>query len=365
MLVKQSAVVVGAGVIGCAIARELALRGVACTVVDPREPGGGATQASAGMLAPYVEAHAGGPMLDLCVRSLDAYDEWIAGLRAEGAAIEYRRIPTLEIALSRDRAAALRGGCGEWLSPEDVARAVPDLAPTAGALRNDRHGYVDARQLAQALAASAARHGAAFIDARVERVERRNDAMSLDLGHGRRLPAAADAVVLAAGAWSNHIHGVRTPPLRPVRGQLLVHSGGPDAGTAARLPGILWGPDCYIVPREGFDLMIGATVEDVGFDERPSAQARARLFEAAQNLLPGLDPEAIREIRVGLRPATPDELPVLGEDPATPGVFHASGHYRNGILLAPITAKLTVDLIVDGRRDPALDDFRIDRFDRT
>src|SRR5215831_16463838 len=125
---QRSVVVVGAGVIGCAIARELAVRGVRCLVIDPRPPGGGATQASAGMLAPYVEAHAGGPMLELCVRSLDLYDGWIADLRAEGAAVEYRRVGTLEIALDDARARALRTGEGQWLAPADAARLVPDLA---------------------------------------------------------------------------------------------------------------------------------------------------------------------------------------------------------------------------------------------
>jgi glycine oxidase len=358
---RQSVVVVGAGVIGCAIARELARRGVGCNVVDPRAPGGGATQASAGMLAPYVEAHAGGPMLALCVRSLDLYDDWIADLRAESAGIEYRRIPTIEIALSADRAATLQSGHGEWMSPGDVAALVPDLAATAGALRNDRHGYVDARHLVEALAASAARHGAAFIDARVERIDRRDGRIALDLGPGRDA-LVADAVVLAAGAWMNRIHGVRTPPLRPVRGQLLMHNGQLTDGTTLRAQTILWGPDCYIVPHENGTLMIGATVEDAGFDERTTEEGVNGLFEAAHRLLPQLSRDDVESVRVGLRPATPDELPVLGEDPSTPGVFHASGHYRNGILLAPITAKLIGDQIVDGRRDGALDHFSATRF---
>ena len=124
-MVTPSTLVVGAGIIGCAIARELASRGVACTVVDPRPVAGGATQASAGMLAPYVEAHAGGPMLDLCVRSLDLYDDWIAALRCEGAVIDYARIGTLEIALTPEGAAGLHSGQGEWLDPAAVAGFVP------------------------------------------------------------------------------------------------------------------------------------------------------------------------------------------------------------------------------------------------
>src|SRR5262249_58911795 len=126
-----------------------------------------------GCPAPSVEAPAGGPRLDRWGPSRDVYDDWIAALRTEGAEIEYRRIGRLEIALAEDRAAALRGGRGEWLDPPAVADLVPQLAPVAGLLRDGRHGYVDARQLTQALAESAARHGASFLEARVERVDRR------------------------------------------------------------------------------------------------------------------------------------------------------------------------------------------------
>ena len=109
--------------------------------------------------------------------------------------------------------------------------------------------------------------------------------------------------------------------------------------------------------------MIGATVEDAGFDERPTEAAAATLFAAACSLLPALGGIPIDGVRVGLRPATPDELPVLGDDPSEPGIVHASGHYRNGVLLAPITAKLIGDLVIDGRRDACLEHFRIARFD--
>jgi glycine oxidase ThiO len=354
---RRSATIVGAGIIGSAIARELASRGVACTVVDPRPVGGGATQASAGMLAPYVEAHAGGPMLDLCVRSLELYDDWIAGLRREGAEIDYGRIGTLEIALTAERAAALQRGHGDWLEPAAVASALPQLAPTAGALRNDQHGFVDARQLAYALAESAQRRGAQFVRARVERIDRRAGLFTVDLGPLEALDASA--IILAAGAWTSRIRGVRTPPLRPVRGQLLRLNWG-----HGRLSTILWGPDCYIVPLSsgGRGLLVGATVEDAGFDERVTDAAVDGLFEAARRLLPSLSRGADVEARVGLRPAAPDELPVLGDDPAEPGVIHASGHYRNGVLLAPVTAKLIGDLVVDERRDPCLDHFCVDRF---
>jgi glycine oxidase len=353
--VKQTVVVVGAGIVGCSIARELAVRGVQCTVVDPRPVAGGATQASAGMLAPYVEAHEGGPMLDLCVRSLDSYDDWIAALRQEGHAIEYARTGTLEIALTGEHASQLRRGHGEWLDAAAVAREVPQLARTAGALRSPQHGFVNARQLTAALAASAGRHGATFLEARVDRIDRHDGGVAVDVGPDHPGLEAA-FVVLAAGAWTNRIRGVRTPPLRPVRGQLLYLTPGLGA-----IRTILWGPDCYIVPlQSGTELLVGATVEEAGFDEHATEDAIRDLYSAARRLLPGLPAKAndvSMQPRVGLRPATPDELPVVGIDPDQPGLVFASGHYRNGVLLAPITGRLVADLIVDGTMDSALETF--------
>ncbi|HYT77515.1 MAG TPA: FAD-dependent oxidoreductase, partial [Vicinamibacterales bacterium] len=159
----QSVAIVGAGIIGCAIARELAVRGVACSVFDDRPPGGGATRASAGMLAPYVEAHERGPLLDLCVRSLDLYDSWIADVRRESAVdVEYRRIGTLEVALDEAQASNLRRSAHAnthvrrmWMDAAAARRAHPALGSTAGALLTDVHGYVAAPQLATALATAA------------------------------------------------------------------------------------------------------------------------------------------------------------------------------------------------------------------
>lgn len=353
---SRNVVVVGAGIIGCAIARELAVRGAACTVFDPRPVAGGATQASAGMLAPYVEAHDRDALLNLGVESLDLFQGLIFNLAAEGFTVPYQLIGTLEVALSRAQADRLqRGQMGGWLEPDDVARTYPQLSPTFGAFTNEEHGYVDPRLFAAALAGSARRHGVEFRQARVERID----------SHGGRLVLRADhelieasTVVLAAGAWTNQIDGIRTPPLRPIRGQLLRMrwDGRP-------LPTILWGPECYIVPR--FDegtIMVGATVEDVGFDEGTTDAGVRGLLDAARRLIPRLDESAFLEARVGLRPATPDELPVIGSDPHVAGLIHASGHYRNGVLLAPITARLVGDIVIGGRSDRCLEHFRPDRF---
>jgi glycine oxidase len=361
--VHHPILIVGSGVIGCAIARELALRGVDVTVLDPRPVAAGATQASAGMLAPYVEAHDRGAMLDLCVRSLEMYHSaWVSSLWNEGLAVEYQRIGTLEIALTPERTSILRQGVilrqgmpGRWLEPLDVARAYPQLCPTFGAFMCEAHGYVDATQLATALARSAERHGARFRRVRVDSIERTAGGIHLRVG-GDRL--VAHTVVLAAGAWTNQIDGVRRPPLRPVRGQLL------EMRWESRpLPTIMWGPDCYIVPRtERGAILVGATVEEAGFDERTTDEGVRGLLWAARQLIPLLRDDDLIEARVGLRPATPDELPVLGRDPDIPGLVHASGHYRNGVLLAPVTGKLIADLVADDVSDPALEAFSAVRF---
>ena len=150
---------------------------------------------------------------------------------------------------------------------------------------------------------------------------------------------------------------MRIPPLRPVRGQLLhLGWGGHPLST------IIWGPACYIVPRLDGTLLVGATVEEVGFDERTTAAGVRDLLDAACELLPEARSATFLAARAGLRPATPDELPVLGSDPETPAIVHAAGHYRNGVLLAPITARVIADLIVDGKRDACLEAFRPGRF---
>lgn len=358
---KSSVIIVGAGIIGCAVARELASRGRPSTILDDRPVGGGATQASAGMLAPYVEAHEGGALLDLATRSLDLYDDWITAVRREsGLAIEYRRIGTLEVALDAMHAADLRrhaapaGVATEWLDPAAARAAYPVLGTIAGALMTPSHGYVAAPQLTTALARAAERGGAIFRRAAVQRIDRQGSTCRVTTTAG---VCEADTIVIAAGTWGNAIEGLRTPPLRPVRGQLL------QLGwLGAPVSTIVWGPDCYIVPRLDGTLLVGATVEEAGFDERATAAGVRDLLGAACALLPDGWGATFLDARAGLRPATPDQLPALGTYADEPDIVHACGHYRNGVLLAPITARLIADWVVEGRRDPALDTFRPDRF---
>jgi glycine oxidase len=358
--VSTPVLIVGAGVIGCAIAHELAKRGLAPIVLDQRPPGGGASQASAGMLAPYVEGHEKGPLLELGVRSLALYDDWIAAIeRDSGIGVEYRRIGTLEVALDPDDAVRFErsaiGAARTWM-PADVARrAHPALGSIAGALYTPNHGYVDVRGLTSALTAAAERHGATF---------RRTAVRRISPAHGELRVAtdgdvlSATTVVMAAGAWTNHVDaGDALPPLRPVRGQLLrLGWQGHPVET------IVWGPDCYIVPHIDGSMLVGATVEEVGFDERATSAGIRDLLDAACDLLPEGWGATFLEARVGLRPATPDELPVIGPDARIDGLVHASGHFRNGVLLAPLTAVLIADWIEKTKSDPALDTLRPGRF---
>jgi glycine oxidase len=362
LVCMRDVVIVGAGIIGCAIARELAARRTPCTVIDDRPVGGGATRASAGMLAPYVEAHDRGPLLDLAIRSLDLYDDWIAALRRDADVdVEYRRIGTLEVALDAEHAAALGRNVGAhagvamtWMAPADARRAHPALGPIAGALFIPTHGYVAAPQLATALARAAERRGTRFHRAAVRVITRTGSSFRVTTTDG---DVDASIVILAAGAWTNGIDGVRTPPLRPVRGQLL------QLGWRGEpLASIIWGPSCYIVPRSDGSVLVGATVEDVGFDERTTAAGIRDLLDAACALLPEAGDATFLDARAGLRPATPDELPVIGPDVDAPGIVHASGHYRNGVLLAPITARVIAAFIVEGKTDPCFEAFRAHRF---
>ena len=349
--------IAGAGVVGCAIACELASRGARVRVVDGRGPGGGATRASAGILAPYIEGH--DPTLRrLGVRSLALYDEFLDRVREDsGQAVEYERRGTLQIALTLDAANALKRAArhlGEahvertLLDAGEVRRREPAVTSAAVAgLELPQQGYVAASELTRALTAAAMRHGATFDVGSVTAVEG---------GRIARLHTAggvieSDAVIVAAGSWSTSLNGVRAEPdtIKPIRGQLL----------QLRLPQrlaerVIWSDDCYLVSRQDGVVLAGATVEDVGFDERATAAGVQQLLRGAIALMPSLGDAAFEEVRVGLRPMTRDELPAIGASSTMPHVFYATGHYRNGILLAPLTARLMADLVLEGRADDDL-----------
>jgi glycine oxidase len=354
-------IVVGAGIVGCAIAHELARRGASVEIVDERPVGMGATQASAGVLAPYIEAHESSTLFDLTVRSLALFDAFVERVSAEsGVRVPYRRTGTLEVAVNDAEMQALRATAGV-LERRDVpallldAQAVrseePQLCDGAiGGLLIESHGLVGAVDLTRALAAAARRHGAQLIEgSRVRRIARRGGDMFVETDRGS---LTGNAVVLAAGSWSGTIaiDGVSAAvPVRPVRGQLL-HLGW--SGTPLRR--VTWSGRCYLVPWEDGTLLVGATVEEAGFDERTTVDGVRGLLDAVCAIVPRASAVGFTSARVGLRPATRDDLPVIGPSAVMPNLIYATGHYRNGVLLAPLTAQLVADAMLDNRLDPLL-----------
>lgn len=340
-------IVIGGGVIGCAIGREVARRGASTVILEARAIGQGATQASAGVLAPFIEAPGEGPLQALTIESLSMYDEFIATVAEEAnTTIEYRRCGTIEIAHDSESVRRLktlgewarsRGVDARWADPGEVSSLEPALAPSCGGLIVAEHGYVRAVQLTAALAQAARRHGASIHDGcRVERVSCDDGCVTVTTSEDTY---RAKFAVVAAGSWS----GGMAPETEviPVRGQLL-HV----AWQGLPLARVLWSDHCYLVPWLDGTLLVGATVEHAGFDERVTAAGVQQLLNAATAVLPAIADATFVEARVGLRPATPTGLPVIRRSPEHPSIVYATGHFRNGILLAPLTARLVADLIV-------------------
>jgi len=339
-------IVVGAGIIGCAVARELARRRVRTLVIDGRGVGAGATQASAGVLAPFIEAPGEGALQALTVDSLALYDEFVSSATRESEMpVEYRRCGTLEVAHDSAAAARLKtladwtaskGVAAEWIDAAGVSRLEPGLAPTLGGLLVPSHGYVRASQLTHALATAARGHGAEIrTGAHVDDISFAADCATVLMGGEAH---RAKTVVVAGGSWSGQLSP--EADVTPVRGQLL-HVKWPRP----QVRRILWSERCYLVPWLDGTVLIGATVEDAGFDERVTPGGMQELLNAAIAVLPELADATFVDARVGLRPATATGLPIIRRSDVNPALIFATGHFRNGILLAPITARLVADLI--------------------
>jgi glycine oxidase len=360
-------VVIGSGIIGLSVAYELARRGARVTVLDARAAGLGASQASAGVLAPYIEAPAQGPLRDLSVESLGLYDEFVARVTRDAQTeVEYRHTGTIDVALDADEAEHLKattrvletlGVRTEWREGADIFRLAPAIAPAAvAALFIPEHAFVSAPGLVRALFLASEAHGATHRGGtRVTKITRHGDRLSVHTENaGGRETLTADNVVIAAGSWSGQIDTGDAPavPVRPVRGQLLHLAWNPSVAPLAH---VLWGARCYMVPWQDGTVLVGATVEEVGFAEDVTVAGVHTLLSAAAELVPDTMSARFKEARVGLRPASSDTVPVIGPSPEMPGLFYATGHYRNGILLAPLTAVMLADGILEGRWHHLLD----------
>jgi glycine oxidase len=348
-----SVIVIGAGVVGAACAWELASAGCRVRVLDARRPGQGATRASAGVLAPFIEGHPASALRDLGRESLALYESFIERLRADSHQdVLFERAGTLEVAFTPEEAEALAAASGmlwqagveaRWVPAAVIEDEEPAVARHAvGALLIPAHALVGPTSLTLAAVAAAIARGATV----------HTEVGALDVsaipggGVSVRTPAAsweADAVVMAAGSWSPGIRvdGADPIPVRPIRGQLLELDAEPGL-----IRHIVWGKTGYLVPWPGGTVLAGATVEDVGFDEQPTEEGRTSLLAMAARLVPALEQARLSAVRVGLRPRGPDDLPVIGRSRAVPGLVYATAHYRNGVLLAPLTAQIIRDLVL-------------------
>jgi len=363
--------IIGGGVIGLAIALKLKLRGATVTVVS-RDFKQASTLAAAGMLAPQAEELSEGPMLDLCLWSRSLYPEWIRKLeQLTGVATGYWPCgilaPVYEVRGKGQEAtgdlryaAALRAriDVADWLDRDSINLYQPGLgAEVIGGWWYPEEAQVDNRALAKALRLAAQELG---IDIRegveVEAFEQHNRQV-----RGVRTSAGelqADHYVLATGAWSNELLPV---PVRPKKGQMLSLQAPEGNNQPLPLQRVLYGSDIYLVPRRDGRILIGATNEDVGWIPHNTPAGIHTLLGEAIRLYPKLQDWQIQECWWGFRPATPDELPILGTS-SLENLTLATGHYRNGILLAPVTALLLADLISEQKSDPILAHFRYDRF---
>lgn len=361
--------IVGGGVIGCAVARILARGSVAVAVVERNRPGAEASWAAAGMLSPLAESHRPGPFLDLLRAAITRFPALSAELLAEtGVDIRYRRDGTLLLALTAQDDAVLderwRWQSAEGLAVERLgaaeARALePAVSPRLlRALRFPDDHQVDNRKLSRALWLSAAAAGAELLAGRevVELVREGDRVAGVLLADGERVEAGA--VVLAAGSWSGRIDGLPRPlPVEPVHGQLIALDG---AGLGLRH--VIDSPRIYLVPRADGRVIAGATVERTGFVRAVTEEAIATLLAAAVEAVPALADRPILDSWSGLRPGTPDEQPIIGRDPEVENLVYATGHFRNGILLAPITAEAVAALLNGGAAPPEVVGFGIERF---
>jgi glycine oxidase len=244
-----------------------------------------------------------------------------------------------------------RGVAADFMDGAAARRLEPHLCDdVAGALLVPSHGFLAAGELTRALAAAARRHGAQLVEkSHVRRIRQEGSELIVETDRGH---LTGDAVVIAAGSWSGaiEIDGVRDrAPVRPVRGQLLYL-----AWDGPPLRRVTWSERCYLVPWDDGTLLVGATVEEAGFDERATAVGVRDLLDAACEIVPHAWSAGFIGARVGLRPAAPDSLPIIGASAAHPNLMYATAHYRNGILLAPLTAALVADAMLDGRVDPLL-----------
>jgi glycine oxidase len=340
---RVDVVVVGAGVQGSSVALRLAQAGRKVAVLERAVPGAEASSAAGGILSPGVEALEPGPFYALCRASLARYPGFVRDVEAlSSMSVALRSLGTLEVALDDDHAKILAARAGkilahglpvEVLDDAELRRLEPGVSPGArGALLFPDEASLDPRALARAVYVAAARAGATFVTGQVRRIVTEGG-RAAGVEHERgRIDAAV--VVLAAGSWSLLVegHGLPAGSVRPVRGQIAVLDTRPPL-----LSRVIFSGHGYVVPRPDGRVLCGSTMEEVGFEKAVTAEGIRHVLDVAIGIAPALARAPLLETWANFRPASPDGEPILGAG-TVPGLLYATGHTRNGILLAPITA---------------------------
>jgi glycine oxidase len=359
-------IVVGGGAIGAACARELAEMGRQVLVLEAGGDMGQAWRAAGGMLAPQIEADASDDFLGLGLRARDHYSSLANTLReTTGIDVGLWREGIARVATDDTEAVVLQAKVAwqrsqdyqcDWLEQTEVQHRWPWLGPVVGALWAPLDGALNPIHLVEALLADAQRLGTTITTDRVRRLELQRGVVRGVIGETGRY--VAPHVVIAAGAWSPLIEGIpRQLPVQPVRGQMLALEWPQGINRA-----IVYQKDSYILAREG-EAILGSTMEYVGFRPEVTPSGLAQIFSATLTLCPGLVRAKPRRTWAGLRPLTPDGAPIIGPEPELQGLWYATGHGRNGILLAGLTGRLIAQMLTGAEDTEIMSRLRPERFE--
>ncbi|GAA4727045.1 glycine oxidase ThiO [Brevibacillus fulvus] len=361
--------IIGGGIIGLSLAYELSRRQMAVTLIEQGEWGGQASSAAAGMLAPLKEFSQPGPLLDLGIASLAAYPEWVATLeQTTGGRVQLALDGLLTVALTEAEREALQakyqwqraaGYDLSWLEGEQLREVEPFVSADAlAAIYSPGEGHINNQLLLQTLLAACLQQGVILkqgvaVTGLIQ--PRRGQIAGVVTTEGEML---ADHTVIAAGAWSGLLVtqlGLSLP-VRPVRGQVAAVS-----ASGFPLKKVIFGANGYLAPKKDGRIVIGATEDEAGYRKEVTLEGLAKISNGVLAYVPQLRQAAFLQAWAGLRPATADGLPILGPLTGWEGISFATGHFRNGILLSPITARLLADWLLTGQRAP-LAPFSPDRF---
>lgn len=365
MTLPADLVVVGGGVVGAACARALVRSGARLTLITDSGTAGDASRAAAGMLAAQIEAEPDDPLFPFGVAGRAFYRREVDALQAAtGITIGLRQSGILQVAFSESQAEAFKTKVAwqrqqayraEWLEAEEVHREWPWLAAGLGAFWAPEDGSLSPAGLLEALIADAVAAGARVIDDLVIGLDRTNDHLRGVIGTNGRYPAGR--VVLAAGAWTARLdHLPRPVAIQPIRGQMAAFPW-PNGAQST----VAYGEGCYLLRRDT-ELVVGSTMEHAGFDATTTSQGISDLIDRVATLYPPIRALTPDRSWAGLRPCTPDGRPIIGEEPRCPGLWYATGHGRNGILLAGITGELIAEAIAGEPFPEMMSPFRPERF---